>query len=115
MPIGELKHGSLTIIDSDMYVILVSTQLNNTHEISGAAEIKTRGGKLVSILSKIDANKILESTSDYIFSVPNLKEGSQFIHPLTIIYLQLLAYYIAVHKGINPDKPRNLARSVTVE
>lgn len=115
LPIGELKHGSLGLIDSDMYVILISTQSNNTHEISGAAEIKTRGGKLISILSKIDANKILESTSDYIFNIPNLKEGSQFSQPLATVYLQLLAYYIAVHKGINPDKPRNLARSVVVE
>lgn len=115
LPVGELKHGNLALVDSDMYIILISTQSNNTHEISGAAEIKTRGGKLISILSKIEANKILESTSDYIFSIPNLKEGSQFSHPLAIIYLQLLAYYIAVHKGINPDKPRNLARSVVIE
>jgi glucosamine--fructose-6-phosphate aminotransferase (isomerizing) len=47
--------------------------------------------------------------------VPDLKEGMPFLQPLTIIYIQLLAYYIAVHKGINPEKPRNLARSVVVE
>ena len=115
IPIGELKHGSLALIDQNMYTILISAQVNNTHEISGAAEIKTRGGKLISILSEIEANKILAATSDYIFPVPDLKEGMPFLQPLTIIYIQLLAYYIAVHKGINPDKPRNLARSVVVE
>jgi glucosamine--fructose-6-phosphate aminotransferase (isomerizing) len=115
IPIGELKQGSLALIDQNMYTILISAQVNNTHEISGAAEIKTRGGKLISILSEIEANKILAATSDYIFPVPDLKEGMPFLQPLTIIYIQLLAYYIAVHKGINPDKPRNLARSVVVE
>jgi len=115
IPIGELKHGSLVLIDDDMYTILFSTQQTNTHEISGAAEIRSRGGKLISILSDIEQNKILKETSDYIFSLPNLKEGSQFIQSLAIVYIQLLAYYIAVHKGINPDKPRNLAKSVLVE
>lgn len=115
IPIGELKHGHLGIVDNDMYVILISTRSNNTYEISGAAEIKTRGGKLISILSKIEANKILESTSDYIFTLPNLKEGSQFSHPLAITYIQLLAYYIAIHKGIDPDKPRTLARGAMIK
>ena len=115
IPIGELKHGSLVLIDNDMYTILFSTQQTNTHEISGAAEIRSRSGKLISILSDIEQNKILKETSDYIFPLPNLKEGSQFIQSLAIVYIQLLAYYIAVHKGINPDKPRNLAKSVLVE
>jgi len=115
IPAGELKHGSLSLIDKNTYCILISTGDTNVHEISAASEIKARGGKLIVISSKTERNKILKETTDLNLLIPEIINGSQFLQSLTIIYLQLLAYYIAIQKGINPDKPRNLARSVIIE
>ena len=115
IPSGELKHGSLSLIRHNTYCILVSTGVTNQHDISCAAEIKSRGGRLITIISDTDKNKILKDTADFCFVVPNLGTGVQFAQSLTVIYFQLLAYYIAVHKGMDPDKPRNLAKSMIIE
>ena len=115
IPVGELSHGSLVLVDENLYSILVSTSVNNSHEIRGAADIKTRNGKLISIITDIEENRILEETSDHVFKIPDLKEAAFYSTSLTVIYLQLLAYFIAVEKDLDPDRPRNLAKSITVE
>ena len=79
--------------------------------ISNMVEVKTRGAYLCGITSA--GNYSMEDTADFVLYVP--KSDEHFSATLTVIPLQLLAYYVAVNRGIDVDKPRNLAKSVTVE
>lgn len=110
-PSSEMKHGPIALIDKEMPVVFIAT---NNHllqkTLSNMQEIRSRGGKIISVLNK---NSEASKLSDYIIEVPETIEELSPI--LNIIPLQLLAYHIADLKGLDVDKPRNLAKSVTVE
>ncbi len=108
---GELKHGTISLIEDNTLVIGIVTQEYIAEKtISNLIEVKSRGGYIVSIAPKnIDTSK----ASNFILTIP---ETSKYFYPsLTVIPLQLLAYYMTVSRGLDVDKPRNLAKSVTVE
>jgi glucosamine--fructose-6-phosphate aminotransferase (isomerizing) len=107
---GELKHGPIALIDDGITVISILTDENLVEKsISNIQEVITRGAKTLVITNKnLPANNF-----NRVISIP---ETSEFISPvLSIMPLQLLAYYITKEKGLDVDKPRNLAKSVTVE
>ena len=108
---GELKHGTISLIENNTLVIGIATQKEIYEKtISNLTEVKARGGYILTISpSKMGISKI----SNYIINIP---ETNQYFYPsITVIPLQLLSYYIAVSRGLDVDKPRNLAKSVTVE
>ena len=106
-PGGELKHGPIALIDKGTpCIVLVPSDATYTDMISAAHEMKARGGLIIGIGTKNDA------VFDHFLPVPDLKEATAI--PMTTI-VQLLAYDLAVDRGLNPDKPRNLAKSVTVK
>lgn len=111
-PAAEMKHGPIALVDSQMPVVFIAPE-GFTHEkiISNMQEIKARGGNIIAIVNK-DDSKVSE-LANYIIKVPETLEELSPI--LNVIPLQLLAYHIADLKGIDVDKPRNLAKSVTVE
>lgn len=111
-PAAEMKHGPIALIDADMPVVVIATQSSLYDKIlSNVQEVKARGGKVVAIVTKGD--KVISSLADYSISVP---ETLECLDPLIAsIPLQLMAYHIAVCKGLDVDRPRNLAKSVTVE
>lgn len=109
---GELKHGTISLIENGVLVISVLTQ-NTLFEktISNMVEVKSRGAYIMSITTY--GNYSVEDTVDFCVYVP--KTSSLFAASLAVIPLQLLGYYVSVAKGLDVDKPRNLAKSVTVE
>ena len=109
---GELKHGTISLIENGTLVIGVLTQ-NEVLEktVSNMAECKARGAYLMALTSY--GNYSIEDTANFTIYVP--KAEKHFIGSLAIIPLQLLGYYTGVAKGVDVDKPRNLAKSVTVE
>ncbi|MBE6039638.1 MAG: glutamine--fructose-6-phosphate transaminase (isomerizing) [Clostridiales bacterium] len=109
---GELKHGTISLIEDGMLVIGILTQeelLEKT--ISNMAECKARGAYLMGITT--EGNYSVEDSVSFTIYVPRADE--HFIGSLAVIPLQLLGYYTSVAKGLDVDKPRNLAKSVTVE
>ena len=111
-PAAEMKHGPIALIDAEMPVVVIATQ-NGLYEkvLSNIQEIKARKGKVIAILTQGD--KIISRIADYCIELPGTLEC---LDPLiTTLPLQLLAYHIAVCKGMDVDQPRNLAKSVTVE
>lgn len=111
---GEIKHGPLALIDEDAFVIFFAT--GEDDQMMAAAQssleqIKARGAKVLIVGYREDKEK-LEPMADYLLLVPKTSQWTQMI--INIIPMQLLAYYMAVYKGINVDRPRNLAKSVTV-
>ena len=109
---GELKHGTISLVEKGTMIIGVATQKRIFEKtISNMVEVKTRGAYLCGITSA--GNYSMEDTADFVLYVP--KSDEHFSATLTVIPLQLLAYYVAVNRGIDVDKPRNLAKSVTVE
>jgi glutamine---fructose-6-phosphate transaminase (isomerizing) len=111
-PAAEMKHGPIALVDENLPVLFVATK-DSYHEkiISNMQEIKARKGKVISIITEGD--EISTGLSDAIFAIP---PADELIAPLlTVIPLQLLSYYVGVAKGVDVDKPRNLAKSVTVE
>ena len=111
-PAAEMKHGPIALVDENMPVVFVAPK-DSTYEkiVSNMQEIKARKGKIIAIVNEKD-QKISELT-DEIIIVPKVKEEIAPI--INSIPLQLLAYHIADLKGLDVDKPRNLAKSVTVE
>ena len=111
-PAAEMKHGPIALIDENMPVVFIAPK-DSTYEkiISNIQEVKARGGRTIAIASE-DDNEI-DHIIDYSIKIPNTIRMLMPI--LTVIPLQLLAYHIAVKKGLNVDQPRNLAKSVTVE
>ena len=108
---GELKHGTLSLIDESVMVIAILTQPNLFEKmVSNITEVKSRGGKVISLVTD---NFNIQDHSDYKIIIPTI--NNLFTPSLSIIPLQLLAYYTSIGKGIDPDKPKNLAKSVTVE
>jgi glucosamine--fructose-6-phosphate aminotransferase (isomerizing) len=109
---GELKHGTLALIEEDMPVIAVSTQPHlNEKTISNIIEVKTRGAKTYGI--SMASNKELQRNVDVFIAIPEVEPV--FAALVSSVPMQLLAYYASIHKGFNPDRPKNLAKSVTVE
>nr|WP_230409994.1 SIS domain-containing protein [Candidatus Kuenenia stuttgartiensis] len=111
-PAAEMKHGPIALIDKNMPVIFIATKDSTYGKIlNNIEEVKSRGGKVIAIATEGD-RKITEKV-DHVFHIP---ETSGVLIPiLSVIPLQLLAYHMAVLRGCDVDKPRNLAKSVTVE
>ena len=109
---GELKHGTISLIEDGTLVVAVSTQPNLYQKtISNIVEVKARGAFIMAVTSV--ENQAIEKASDYVVYIP--QTDPLFTNSLAIIPLQLFGYYVAVGKGCDVDKPRNLAKSVTVE
>src|SRR5690242_304792 len=111
-PAAEMKHGPIALVDENLPVVFVATK-DSYHQkiISNMQEIKARKGKVISIITEGDV--VSPTLSDDIIVLP---PADEIVAPmLSVIPLQLLAYYIGVAKGYDVDKPRNLAKSVTVE
>ena len=108
IPGGELKHGPLALMDSNVYVIIINPDDSTFQEtLNSANEIKARGAKIIGISNKKN------SVYDYWIEIPEIDEA---LYPLIeIIPIQLLAYFAALEKNTDPDYPRNLAKSVTVK
>ncbi len=103
---GELKHGSIALIEKDTPCIVFVSGDNETEILSNAAEVKSRGGYIIGVSPK--NNKLF----DFWIEVPELESENPIVQ---IIPIQILAYYLSVSKGLYPDMPRNLAKSVTVK
>ena len=109
---GELKHGTISLIEDGTLVIGVLTQSELYEKtVSNLVEVKSRGGYLAGVTSA--GNYGVEDTVDFTIYIP--KTAEIFAQSLAIIPLQLMGYYMSVAKGLDVDKPRNLAKSVTVE
>lgn len=110
---GELKHGPLALIDDDVPVLAVAPP-GNSHDktLSNVEEVKARGARVIG-LGSIEDEVLKSEAHDYIGFADEIKE---MLSPLTyVVPMQLLAYYISVERGVDPDKPKNLAKCVTVE
>ena len=109
-PAGELKHGPIALIENDITVISIMTDKNLVEKtVSNIQEVITRGAKTLVVTNQNIDDKMFDT-------VIHIPETNTFISPiLSVIPLQLLAYYISKEKGLDVDKPRNLAKSVTVE
>ncbi|MCH5274558.1 MAG: glutamine--fructose-6-phosphate transaminase (isomerizing) [Lachnospiraceae bacterium] len=111
-PAGELKHGPISLIEDGTLVVAVSTQpMLYQKTISNMVEVKARGAFVMAVTC--EGNKAIEKAADYVLYIP--ESNPYFANSLAIIPLQLFSYYVAVGKGCDVDKPRNLAKSVTVE
>ncbi|MBR3046170.1 MAG: glutamine--fructose-6-phosphate transaminase (isomerizing) [Oscillospiraceae bacterium] len=109
---GELKHGPISLIENGTIVISVVTQSGLVEKtISNMVEVKSRGAKVMAVTTA--GNYFLEDTAEFVCYVPQIE--SLFAGSLSVIPLQLLSYYVSIGKGFDVDKPRNLAKSVTVE
>jgi len=109
---GELKHGTISLIEDGTILISVLTQSELFEKtVSNMVECKSRGAYLMGITS--EGNYEIEDTANFVTYIP--KVDDHFIGSLTVIPLQLLGYYVSVARGLDVDKPRNLAKSVTVE
>jgi glucosamine--fructose-6-phosphate aminotransferase (isomerizing) len=107
-----MKHGPIALVDNMMPVLFVATHHKGYEKIiSNMQEVRARGGRIIAIVTEDDSE--VKKLADQCISIP------QTLAPLApllaVIPLQLLAYHIAVEKGLNVDMPRNLAKSVTVE
>ena len=109
---GELKHGTISLIEDGTLVVAVSTQPDLYQKtISNIVEVKARGAFVLAVAT--EDNTAVEKASDYVVYIP--ETNPYFANSLAIIPLQLFSYYVAVGRGCDVDKPRNLAKSVTVE
>jgi glucosamine--fructose-6-phosphate aminotransferase (isomerizing) len=111
-PAAEMKHGPIALIDDEMPVVFIATQdLIYDKVVSNIEEVRARKGKIIVIATEGD--KKISRLADHVIYVPSVCQALTPI--LTVVPLQLLAYYIAVKRGCDVDQPRNLAKSVTVE
>jgi len=107
-----MKHGPIALIDEEMPVVVLATE-QDTYEktVSNIDEVISRKGRIISIVTKGDS--VVKNKSTYCIEIP---ETLEILTPLlSCVPLQLLAYHVAVLRGCNVDKPRNLAKSVSVE
>ena len=112
LPAAEMKHGPIALINPGMPAVFVATRGSQYEKLLGnIQEVKARGGKIIAVASEGDDH--IHGVADHVFTVPETIEPLQPL--LTVLPLQLLAYHAAVARGCNVDKPRNLAKSVTVE
>ncbi len=111
-PAGELKHGTISLIEDQTLVTAIATQKDlYPKTVSNIVEVRTRGAFVLAVTNEGDTD--MEENADYVIYIP--QTNRYFTNSLAIIPLQLFAYYVAVGKGCDVDKPRNLAKSVTVE
>lgn len=111
-PAAEMKHGPIALIDHDMPVVFIATK-DGTYEkvMSNIEEVRARNGRVIAIATEGDEE--ITAKAEKVIYIPSVEH---YLMPiLTVIPLQLLAYYIAVLRGCDVDQPRNLAKSVTVE
>jgi glucosamine--fructose-6-phosphate aminotransferase (isomerizing) len=109
---GELKHGTISLIEEGTLVASVVTQEDLYQKtVSNIVEVKSRGAVVLAVTN--EDNIDIEKNADYVIYIP--KTNKYFTNSLAIIPLQLFGYYVSVGKGLDVDKPRNLAKSVTVE
>lgn len=109
---GELKHGPIALVDNDTLVIAIATVSNLYEKLaSNILEVKARGAATMVITQ--DSTNAFADCADTVIKIPEVDEGLASI--LSIIPAQLFAYYCSIQRGLDPDKPRNLAKSVTVE
>lgn len=111
-PAAEMKHGPIALVDQDMPIVFIATH-HQLYEkiISNMQEVKSRNGRILAVVTEGD--KQVRTLADNTIEVP--ATSNALVALLTVVPLQLLAYYVAVDKGLNVDMPRNLAKSVTVE
>ena len=112
-PAAEMKHGPIALIDEEMPVVVIATYDNRTYEkvLINIEEVKSRGGRVIAIATNQDLD--IKEKVDHVIYIP---KTSYILTPiLAVIPLQLFAYHIAIKRGCDVDKPRNLAKSVTVE
>lgn len=111
-PAAEMKHGPIALVDHDMPIVFLATH-HQLYEkiISNMQEVKSRNGRILAVVTEGDEQ--VKSIADNIIEVPRTQ--NELIPLLSVVPLQLLAYYVAVDKGLDVDMPRNLAKSVTVE
>ena len=108
---GELKHGPIALMDPQTLVVAIASEPALYDKIgSNMVEVKSRGANVMVITQNV---KAFEGKADLVFKIPDC--SSTLASLLTVIPAQLFAYYCAIMRGYNPDKPRNLAKSVTVE
>ena len=109
---GELKHGPISLIEDGTIVISVVTQKKLIEKtVSNMVEVKSRGAKVMAVT--MTGNYFLEDTAEFVCYVPQIEP--LFAGSLSVVPLQLISYYVSIGKGYDVDKPRNLAKSVTVE
>jgi len=112
MPAAEMKHGPIALISEGMPVVFIATRGRQYDKVLGnIEEVRSRGGKIIAVATEGDQE--INRIAEHVFWVPDIPEPLQPL--LTVVPLQLLAYHAAVLRGCNVDKPRNLAKSVTVE
>jgi len=112
MPAAEMKHGPIALINEGMPVVFIATQGSQYDKVvSNIEEVRARGGVVIAVATEGDTQ--IRRHSDHVIYVPDVVEPLQPL--LSVVPLQLLAYHAAVARGCNVDKPRNLAKSVTVE
>lgn len=111
-PAAEMKHGPIALVDQDMPIVFLATH-HQLYEkiISNMQEVNSRNGRILAVVTEGD--KLVKEIADKVIEVP--KTINILVPLLSVVPLQLLAYYVAVDKGLNVDMPRNLAKSVTVE
>lgn len=111
-PAAEMKHGPIALVEEGVPVIVIATDSSVYDKvISNIQEIKARRGRVIAVVTRGDTQVV--NLADSVIEVPPTIE---YLNPLlSVIPLQLLAYHIAVNKGLDVDQPRNLAKSVTVE
>jgi glucosamine--fructose-6-phosphate aminotransferase (isomerizing) len=111
-PAAEMKHGPIALVDENLPVLFIATQDAYYEKIvSNIQEIKARKGKVIAVVTEGDT--LISGMADHVLEVPAVDE---LLAPLlSVLPTQLLSYYIGVHRGLDVDKPRNLAKSVTVE
>ena len=111
-PAAEMKHGPIALVDETLPVVFVATKDRYYEKIvSNVQEIKARKGKVIAVATANDS--IIPEMADDTMFVP---DADEVIAPLlSVVPLQLLSYYVGIGKGFDVDKPRNLAKSVTVE
>ncbi|WP_308240709.1 glutamine--fructose-6-phosphate transaminase (isomerizing) [Prevotella sp.] len=111
-PAAEMKHGPIALVDQDMPIVFIATH-HKLYEkiISNMQEVKSRKGRILAIVTEGDEH--VREIADNVIEIP--KTENCLVPLLSVVPLQILAYYVAVDKGLNVDMPRNLAKSVTVE
>lgn len=111
-PAAEMKHGPIALVDQDMPIVFIATH-HKLYEkiISNMQEVKSRKGRILAIVTEGDEH--VREIADNVIEIP--KTENSLVPLLSVVPLQILAYYVAVDKGLNVDMPRNLAKSVTVE
>ena len=111
-PAGEFKHGPIALVDKDTPVVCIAP-VDSVYEktLANIEEVKARGGRLIVVTT--EGNRDFDDMAEFVFTIPPTHEDLTPL--LTVLPLQLLAHHVAAMKGLDVDKPRNLAKSVTVE